>query len=114
MKTDRELLESAAKACWPEEDEVSTRFDEREGGLLYIDGAHISAEEAKQMAALARWVAAYQDSLYAEWEKIPEAEQQRMRDNASRLYKSPARRDWVEKLRAFADWAEVSSGFRVH
>lgn len=33
--TDRELLEAAAKAFWAD-DEVSTRFDEREDGLLYI------------------------------------------------------------------------------
>jgi hypothetical protein len=35
--TDRELLEAAAKAYWDEE-EVSTRYDEDEGGLLYIHG----------------------------------------------------------------------------
>lgn len=35
MKTDRELLELAAKAFWADE-EVSTRFDDREDGLLYI------------------------------------------------------------------------------
>ncbi|MDQ0082891.1 hypothetical protein J2W35_003250 [Variovorax boronicumulans] len=34
-KTDRELLELAAKAFWAD-DEVSTRFDDNEEGLLYI------------------------------------------------------------------------------
>lgn len=77
------------------------------------DGARISASEAKQMAQIARWVADLQDSLYAEWEKMPASEQQRMRDDRTRLYTLPVRRDFVEETRAFADWAEKSGGFRV-
>ena len=87
----------------------------RKDGLCvaYNDGARFTATEAKQMAQLARWVADLQDSLHAEWGKIPEGEQQRMRENDQRLYTLPVRRDFVEKTRAFADWAEKSGGFRV-
>lgn len=82
--------------------------------IAYNDGARVSASEAKQMAQLASWVADLQDSLHAEWEKVPVSEQQRMCDNRTHLYTLPARRDFVEKTRAFAKWAEKSGGFRVY
>jgi len=44
---------------------------------------------------------------------MPASEQQRMRDDRTRLYTLPVRRDFVEETRAFADWAEKSGGFRV-
>lgn len=77
------------------------------------DGARITAAEAKEMAKVARWLADYQDDLYAQWMKEPEENRQRMQDNTNRLYKCPVRRDFVEKVRAFAEWAEHSGGFRV-
>ena len=80
----------------------------------YNDGARVTAAEAKQMAAVARWLSDYQDDLYAQWMKAPEADRQRMQDDHSRLYKLPVRRDFVDKVRAFADWAEKSGGFTVH
>jgi hypothetical protein len=88
----------------------------RPDGLLlaYNDGARVSAAEAKQMAAVARWVAAHQDALYREWEKLPEDERKLMQENTARLYRTPVRRDFVEKVRAFAEWAEKSGGFTVY
>jgi len=80
----------------------------------YNDGARVTAAEAKEMAKVARWVADYQDDLYAQWMKEPEESRQRMQDNTNRLYKCPVRRDFVEKVRAFAEWAEKSGGFTVH
>lgn len=82
--------------------------------LGYNDGARVTSAEAKQMAMLARWVADHQDMLDAEWEKLPEAERTRMAENRTGLYKKPVRRDWVEHMRAFAEWAEKSGGFRVY
>lgn len=76
------------------------------------DGARITATEAKEMAKVARWVAAYQDALYREWEKMPKAECVRIADMQHRTV--PVRRDFVEKVRAFADWAEKSGGFNIH
>ena len=66
------------------------------------------------MATVARWVADYQDSLFAEWEKMPEAEREHIQLSRSGLYKTPVRRDFVEKVRAFAAWAETSGGFAIH
>lgn len=80
----------------------------------YNDGARVSASEAKQMAQVARWLADYQDALYREWEKIPEAERERMIESTRLNYNVPVRRDFVEKVRAFAAWAEKSGGFRVY
>lgn len=79
----------------------------------YNDGARVTAAEAKDMAKVARWLADYQDDLYALWMKEPEDRRKHMEDNSSRLYKGPVRRDFVEKVRAFAAWAEASGGFRV-
>lgn len=88
----------------------------RQDGLCigYNDGAQVSAKEAKQMAMVARWIADYQDDLYAQWMKEPEEKRQRMQDNPSSLYKTPVRRDFVEKIRAFAEWADLSGGFAVY
>ena len=77
------------------------------------DGARVTAAEAKDMAKVARWLADYQDDLYELWMKESEDSRTRMQDNTSRLYKAPVRRDFVEKVRAFADWAPRSGGFRV-
>lgn len=82
--------------------------------VAYNDGAKVTAKEAKQMAMVARWLANHQDSLYALWMKKPEDERQRMQDSPSGIYRPPVRRDFVEKVRAFADWAEKSGGFRVY
>lgn len=81
--------------------------------IEYNDGARVSAKEAKQMAMIARWICDHQDRLYAEWMKVDEAERKRMQDSSARLYTPPVRRDFVEKIRAFADWADRSGGFRI-
>ena len=82
--------------------------------IAYNDGARVTAKEAKLMAMAARWLADYQDSLYDLWMKEPEEARDRMQSEPGRIYKPPARRDFVEKVRAFADWAEKSGGFRVY
>lgn len=84
-------------------------------GVGYNDGARVTAEEAKQMAQLARWVADYQDTLHHCYENAPQADRDHWhaQRGISGLYNLPARRDFVEKTRTFADWAEKSGGFRV-
>ncbi len=77
------------------------------------DGARVTAAEAKDMARAALWLADYQDALYAQWMKASEQSRQRMQDDITRIYTLPVRRDIVEKMRAFADWAKRSGGFRV-
>lgn len=80
----------------------------------YNDGARVTAAEAKRMAMVARMLADYQDDFYAQWMKEPEDERKRMEERSDRLYKLPVRRDFVDNVRAFADWAEKSGGFRVY
>lgn len=82
--------------------------------LSYNDGARVSAKEAKEMAKLARWIAEYQENLYNIFMREPEEKRKLMEADHHRLYTLPVRRDWVERLRDFADWAEKSGGFRVY
>lgn len=81
--------------------------------LGYNDGARVTAKEAKQMAMMARWIAAKQRAMQQQFESRPEKEQAAMREDRFKLYTLPVRQDWVEKLDRFADWAEKSAGFRV-
>lgn len=81
--------------------------------VAYNDGARVTAKEAKQMAQIARWVADYQYTLHELWMQQTEEERGHQANNNHRLYNVPVRRDWVDKLRAFADFAEKSGGFRV-
>lgn len=82
--------------------------------LGHNDGARVSAKEAKQMAMVARWVADHEDRLHELWMRLSDAERERRSSHHGRLYRIPVRRDFVDKARAFADWAEKSGGFRVY
>lgn len=78
------------------------------------DGAGVTAKEAKEMAKVLRWICDYQDLLNEIWTKQPEEDQRRMTGDHTHLYNIPIRRDFVDKARAFADWAEKSGGFAIH
>jgi hypothetical protein len=78
------------------------------------DGFRVTEEQAKAMAQLARWIADYQDTLYEVWMREPEEHRTRVENDHSGLYRLPVRRDFVEKVRRFADWAETSGGFEIH
>lgn len=82
--------------------------------LMHNDGGRISAKEAKEMAKMARLVAAQQDLLHYHFDRLDEATKNRYRENNSKLYKLPVRKDFVQKLKDFADFAEKSGGFRVY
>jgi hypothetical protein len=91
-------------------------YKDRKDGLCigYNDGARVTSKEAKQMAEIAEWIADYQDTLHECYQREPEEDRQRMESDNSGLYKLPARRDFIEKMRRFAEWARTSGGFRVH
>ena len=80
----------------------------------YNDGAKVTAAEARDMAKIAGWLADYQDALHKEWEKEPKERQKSMLDDPHRIYRSPVRRDFIDKVRAFAEWANRSGGFKVY
>lgn len=83
--------------------------------IHYNDGAHVTAKEAKQMAQVARWIADHQDRLHEVFMRDEtEESRKRMYDDHSRIYNVPVRRDFVDKIRGFADFAEASGGFRVY
>lgn len=82
--------------------------------LGYNDGAKVTAKEAKQMAMVARWVVAQQRALHDQLDQRSEDEQEHIRDNRNRLYNPPVRKDWLDHIARFADWAEKSGGFRVN
>lgn len=81
--------------------------------LGYNDGARVSAKEAKDMAKVARWIVAKQRAMHQQLEQRPEHEQEQMREDRHKLYTLPVRKDWIDRLDQFADWAEKSGGFRV-
>lgn len=82
--------------------------------LMYNDGGRISAKEAKEMAKIARLVAAQQDLLHYHFDRLDEATKKIYSENKSKLYNLPVRKDFVQKLKDFADFAEKSGGFKVY
>lgn len=80
----------------------------------YNDGAKVSAKEAKQMAQLARWIVTKQRAMHFHYEKSPDEEKKLMQEDRFKIYTLPVRKDWVDLLEQFADWAEKSGGFRVY
>jgi hypothetical protein len=89
-------------------DDINQIMGGRDDGLdpLCNDGAMILDGEAKNLALLTRLFCDYQDVFFEEFEKLSEEE----RKNAKN---APIRRDFIEKYRAFADFAEKSGGFTV-
>lgn len=85
-------------------------FAGRKDGLCvgYNGGARVTAKEARQMAQIARWIADHQDRLHNLWMQEPEERRKAMTDDLHRIYDPPVRRDFVERIRAFADWADKS------
>lgn len=82
--------------------------------LSYNDGARVTAKEARLMATVARWICEYQDNVWNVWNSYSEEQREAMRTDKNGLYHLPVRRDFIDRLRAFADWAETSGGFRVY
>ena len=79
----------------------------------YNDGARVTAKEAKQMAFIARLIADHQERMHNEWEKLSEQRRQMIIDDRFGTFNVPVRKDFIEKTRAFAAFAEISGGFRV-
>ena len=88
----------------------------RSDGLCIVNnnGARVTAVEAKNMAKVAWWLSDYQDDLHELLMRETEEDRKRMEGNKYGIYQLPVRRDFVEKVREFAAWAESSSGFRVY
>lgn len=95
---------------------ASYLFNERKDGkdLMYNDGGKVTAKEAKEMAKVARRLADYQDMLYNQFESMDDRKKQEYKLNENRHYNLPVRRDFVEKIRGFAEFAEKSGGFQVY
>lgn len=90
-------------------------YIKRPDGLCvqYNDGARVTAQECKDLARVARWIAAIQNARIKQWDTVAPEEQQRMRDDKSGIYKLPWHPDAVERFTDFADWCEKSGGFRI-
>jgi hypothetical protein len=96
-------------------------YIKRPDGLCvqYNDGASVSVRESKELAKVARWIAAVQTARLNQWETLPEAERQRMEaDNEMSIYPKPYDLPWhkdaIKRFTDFADWAEKSGGFRIY
>jgi hypothetical protein len=77
------------------------------------DGAHVTAKEAKEMARFCRHLVRYQRMLSDFYGKESESERAEMERIGRALYNIPVRKDFVDMIDAFADWAEKSGGFWV-
>lgn len=83
------------------------------GNLIHSnDGVYITSKEAKQMACLAGWIADYWTTFNSHFSHLPEQDKRRIMDSPS-IYRRPVREDFIEKVRAFSEWAPKSGGFRV-
>lgn len=80
------------------------------------DRARVTGAEAKEMARFCRHLVRYQRTLRGLYEKEPadrRAEMEAVGLSTRGLYNLPVRTDFVDKVEAFADWAEKSGGFTV-
>lgn len=87
--------------------------------VAYNDGAKVTAKEAKLMSVLALSIADYQDSLREQYELLSDEDKDVINKgyrglSLEHLYNIPVRRDFVERLRAFAEFAKSSGGFRIY
>lgn len=82
--------------------------------LMQNDGGHVSAREAKEMAKMARLVAENQERLHNQFDKLDENTKKLYQENKNGYYNLPIRKDFIEKIKEFADFAEKSGGFRVY
>ena len=89
--------------------------EERPDGLdlMHNDGAKVTAKEAKDMAKMARLIVSNQERLHQYFDTLSEDQRKRYQENKNHLYKLPVRKDFIEKVKNFADWAEKSGGFKV-
>lgn len=74
--------------------------------LIGNDGMRITADEARTMARMARNYVAVQRSL------TPETQGTDCLGNPK--WPQKTREDFVDKIEAFAEWAEKSRGFTIH
>lgn len=82
--------------------------------LMQNDGGHVSAKEAKEMAKMARLLAENQERLHNHFDKQDEVTQKMYQENKGGYYNLPVRKDFIQKVKDFADFAEKSGGFRVY
>ncbi len=80
----------------------------------YNDGARVSAAESKELAKVARWIAAIENARINQWGKVPTDDQIRMKADTHYTYDLPWHPDRVEDFMKFADWCEKSGGFTIH
>lgn len=81
------------------------------------DGFKVTAKEAKIMALLVRGYISVNRFINKEWEAIPEAEREQMKNvkyDGKPLYKTGVHEDQLKKLEAFCDFAEQSGGFKIY
>ena len=94
-------------------------YQEDEQGFCphYNDGFRVPAKEARMMAQIARGLVFVQHGINDEWEAL--SKEERTRDMAvnegefKNLYRTPVREDFLDRVSAFADWADRSKGFRI-
>lgn len=82
--------------------------------LMHNDGGYVSAKEAKDMAKIARLLAEQQDRLHFHFEKLDKNAKERYEKNEHKLYNLPVRKDFIQKIRDYADFAEKSGGYKVY
>ncbi len=81
----------------------------------YSDGYYVSADLAWAMGRAALGLVSTCRRIIEEWEKLSPDERKRQEEfnKTHKLYKTPVREDFIDKVEKFGVWAQKSSGFGI-
>lgn len=80
------------------------------------DGFHVTSKQAKLMAEVAKGLLSVEYGKHKEYEEASAAERERWDAPGSLgtgLYHLPVRKDFLEKVERFVEWAPKSGGFWI-
>jgi len=80
------------------------------------DGFRVTAKQSKALAMAAQGLASNEKFIQKEWDKMPKEEKERKEkanQDFDKLYRTPIRKDWIERVEKFAVWAYKSRGFSI-
>lgn len=98
------------------EDDFDPDKDQSPVLLCSNDGFFVSAEKAQEMALVAKWAVKYHRAHADVYDNCSDKEKARYIEysvGVRKLYNLPVRKDFVDKMEKFSEWAPKSGGFYV-
>lgn len=80
------------------------------------DGFRVTASQSKALAMAAQGLVSNEKFIQKEWDKMSKEEKERKEkanQDFGKLYRTPIRKDFIEKVEKFAIWAYKSRGFSI-